>query len=145
MDSSKNKEKEARERARERIERKEGEVRYTGPIYVSTKLRREARWLALAAIDAFYSWTEHVFIHIAILLGRVSTADKITVLAQSEWSVKYRAVFDLSEKEAKRYFDQLTEIRYELRNFTAHGAFGKRGGSVSISFGCRGGSSSITS
>lgn len=118
---------EAQTRTRERIAIKEGKERYVGPIFVSTQLRREARWLALAAIDAFYSWTEHVFIHIAILLGRATTADEITVLAQAEWSAKYRAVFDLRDKEAKRYFDQLGEIRFELRNFTAHGAFGKRG------------------
>ncbi|MBB5543337.1 hypothetical protein [Paraburkholderia fungorum] len=127
VDSFKAKATEAHARAHERIATKPGAVRYVGPMYVSTQLRREARWLALAAIDAFYSWTEHVFIHIAILLGRVTTADEITVLAQAEWSAKYKAVFNLNEKEAKQHFDKLSEIRYELRNFTAHGAFGKRG------------------
>ncbi|HHV7524975.1 TPA: hypothetical protein ACUNF5_006521 [Burkholderia orbicola] len=102
-------------------------ARYVGPVYVSSQLRQESRWLALAAIDAFYSWTEHVFIHLAILLGHTQTADEITALAQSEWSAKYKAVFDLTEKEAKSYFDKLSDIRYELRNFVAHGAFGKRG------------------
>ena len=118
---------EAKARSRERIANKEGELRYVGPVYVGTQLRREGRWLALAAIDAFYSWTEHVFIHIAILLGRITTAGKITELAEGEWAEKYKAVFDLREKESKQYFDKLSEIRYELRNFTAHGAFGKRG------------------
>ncbi|WP_221624059.1 hypothetical protein [Burkholderia sp. Bp8998] len=97
------------------------------PVYASWQLRKESSWLALAAIDAFYSWTEHVFIHLAILLGHVQTADEITTLAQSEWSAKYKAVFDLTEREAKLYFDKLSDIRYELRNFVAHGAFGKRG------------------
>ena len=33
------------------------------------ELRREAGWLGLAAVEAFFSWTEHVFIHIAVLRG----------------------------------------------------------------------------
>lgn len=113
---------EARSRAREFVDIKEGGRRHVG-----VQLRREARWLALAAIDAFYSWTEHVFIHVAILLGRVTAAADITTLAQADWSTKYKAVFNLGDKTAKRFFDQLVEIRYELRNFTAHGAFGKHG------------------
>ncbi|MET3823891.1 hypothetical protein ACVK00_006877 [Burkholderia sp. PvR073] len=103
-----------------------------GKRYVGGQLRREARWLALAAIDAFYSWTEHVFIHVAILLMRITTAAEITALAEAEWSKKYKAVFDLGDKKAKQYFDRLTEIRYELRNFTAHGAFGKQGEAYSF-------------
>ncbi len=103
-----------------------------GKRYVGGQLRREARWLALAAIDAFYSWTEHVFIHVAILLMRITTAAEITALAEAEWSKKYKAVFDLGDKAAKQYFDRLTEIRYELRNFTAHGAFGKQGEAYSF-------------
>jgi hypothetical protein len=27
----------------------------------------------MAAIDAFFSWTEHMFIHLAILNGRITT------------------------------------------------------------------------
>jgi len=30
----------------------------------SFQLRTEAQWLALSAIEAFFSWTEHAFIHI---------------------------------------------------------------------------------
>ena len=32
-------------------------------------LKREAGWLGLAAVEAFFSWTEHLFIHIAVLRG----------------------------------------------------------------------------
>jgi hypothetical protein len=31
---------------------------------------QEARWMGIAAVDAFFSWTEHVLIHISILLGQ---------------------------------------------------------------------------
>ncbi|MGD0076749.1 MAG: hypothetical protein ABSD31_20835, partial [Candidatus Binataceae bacterium] len=36
------------------------------------RLKQQADWMALAAIDAFFSWTEHVFIHLAILNGRAT-------------------------------------------------------------------------
>lgn len=39
--------------------------------YPAWELRQNAEWLALAAIEAFFSWTEHVFIHIAILSGNI--------------------------------------------------------------------------
>src|SRR6516162_6316733 len=37
------------------------------------KLRLETGWHGLAVIDAFFSWTEHIFIHIAILKDRLTT------------------------------------------------------------------------
>jgi hypothetical protein len=35
--------------------------------FPSARRSQKASWLALAAIDAFFAWTEHIFIHIAIL------------------------------------------------------------------------------
>jgi hypothetical protein len=40
------------------------------------QLRTEAQWLALTAIESFFSWTEHVFIHISILNGRLQTGKR---------------------------------------------------------------------
>ena len=37
---------------------------FTLPDY---RVRREMEWLALSVIESFFSWTEHVFIHLAIL------------------------------------------------------------------------------
>src|SRR5690606_18721558 len=47
-------------------------------------LRREARWYAMAAIDAFFSWTEHIFIHMAILRGSIKTGVEVAELAESD-------------------------------------------------------------
>jgi hypothetical protein len=33
------------------------------------RISQNSSWLALAAIDAFFAWTEHIFIHLAILQG----------------------------------------------------------------------------
>ena len=48
------------------------------------ELRREARWLGLAAVEAFFSWTEHVFIHIAVLRVRPETLCRITEFSEHE-------------------------------------------------------------
>jgi hypothetical protein len=34
--------------------------------YPAAALRREANWLAQAAVEAFFSWTENAFIHLAV-------------------------------------------------------------------------------
>jgi len=90
-------------------------------------LMRQAEWMALAAIDAFFSWTEHVFIHLAILSGRVTTGEELAELTKADWQPKFKQALDLSEKETKVLFDELVIIKNQLRNFVAHGAFGKNG------------------
>lgn len=90
-------------------------------------LTEKATWLANSVIDAFFSFTEHVFIHLAILQGKISTGKEVASLAGADWANKFKAVFDLSEPMAKRFYDDLTEIRRQHRNFVAHGSFGKQG------------------
>lgn len=90
-------------------------------------IKIQANWMALSAIDAFFSWTEHIFIHIAILQGKLTTGKSVTDMAVSEWKSKYKLIFDISKKVEKQYYDKLGLIRQQLRNFYAHGAFGKTG------------------
>jgi hypothetical protein len=45
------------------------------------QLSRNASWLALAAIDAFFAWTEHIFIHLAILQSDIARGAEIAKLA----------------------------------------------------------------
>lgn len=91
----------------------------------SIQLENEAHWLALATVDAFYSWTEHVFIHLAILTGKATTEDEVTKLAKANWPTKFKDVLDITDTTTKRLYDDLIEIRNDIRNFIAHGAFGK--------------------
>lgn len=90
-------------------------------------LSREAQWNAQAAVDAFFSWTEHVFIHLAVLQGRVQTGADVAKLADADWRSKFKAALDLSAPDSKKHYDVLLELRQQIRNFMAHGAFGKRG------------------
>lgn len=93
----------------------------------SFRLRREARHFAIAAIEGFFSWTEHVFIHIAILRGKLTTGREVGDLAKADWVEKYKAALDLTDAENKKFYDELTDLRRQLRNFVAHGSFGKDG------------------
>lgn len=90
-------------------------------------LRQEAGWLGVAAIEAFFSWTEHVLIHVAILEGKAKTGDEVANLAAAEWSEKVKTALRLDDAKAKSLFDGLLTIRRQIRNYMAHGAFGKDG------------------
>ena len=87
----------------------------------------EAKWYAQAAIDAFFSWTEHVFIHVAILQGHLRSGHEVAALAGADWKAKFKAALDLAHSDTKGHYDKLLELRAQIRNFMAHGAFGKNG------------------
>lgn len=116
----------------EAIERKDEKIRtelkngwlVERPYY---NLIREARWLALATIDAFFCWTEHVFVHIAILNGAIKTGEQFVAISGGEWNTKFKVALDISDRQMKGYFDEIMVIRRQIRNFVAHGSFGKDG------------------
>ncbi|SRR6266496_3597901 len=95
--------------------------------FPALELRKNAEWLGLSAIDAFFSWTEHVFIHLAILQTKITTGVEVADLATADWSEKFKRAIDLGDKTMKRLFDDLLTIRRQTRNYMAHGAFGRRG------------------
>jgi hypothetical protein len=113
-------------------------VRASGSAMVSDwyrpayKRRMEAGWLGLSAIDGFFSWTEHVLIHLAILKGRVTTGKEVAKLAGAIWADKFKAALDIANAETKTFYDNLAAIRCQFRNFNAHGAFGKQGEAFSF-------------
>jgi hypothetical protein len=96
------------------------------------KLLQEARWIGIAAIDAFFAWTEHVFIHLAIIQGRVTTGDEVVGLIGADWQEKYKLALDITDKDSKRFYDLLGTFRRQIRNYMAHGAFGKQGEAFSF-------------
>ena len=98
----------------------------------SFALRRQAEWNAQAAIEAFFSWTEHVFIHLAILQSKLRSGDEVARLAESDWKAKFKAALDVAETQTKLHYDSLLDLRAQVRNFVAHGAFGKRGEAFSF-------------
>lgn len=95
-------------------------------------LKKESEWLAISAIDAFFSFTEHVFIHAAILRGVLLTGEDVANLADNEWAVKFKACLDIQDQEVKIHYDHLISIKRQIRNYVAHGAFGKNGEAFQI-------------
>ena len=96
------------------------------------KMQQQAEWLAMSTIEAFFSWTEHVFIHLAILRGNCTTGEGVASLARAEWNCKFKAAIGFDEPSSKKYYDQLMSIRNQVRNFVAHGASGKDGEAFSF-------------
>ncbi|WP_127158765.1 hypothetical protein [Xanthomonas arboricola] len=88
---------------------------------------QKATWSAQAAIEAFFAWTEHAFIHLAILQNKLHLGSDVAALAIADWKTKFKAALDLSDSITKSHYDGLLDIRAQLRNFLAHGAFGKNG------------------
>jgi hypothetical protein len=91
------------------------------------RLRRQAEWLGTAAIDAFFAWTEHLFIHLAIIQRKVTTGDEVKELIGADWKVKFQRALDIADAETKRFYDSLFSLRRQTRNYMAHGSFGKQG------------------
>lgn len=96
------------------------------------QLRREASWFALSVVEAFFSWSEHALIHLAVLTGKVVSAEEVAFLAAADWSTKFKAAIDITPPDAKSQFDKMVSIRQDLRNHVAHGAFGKQGEAFSF-------------
>lgn len=93
----------------------------------SYKAQRKKNWMAISGIEAFFSWTEHLFIHLGILGGRLLAGNDIARLIGAEWKDKFAIGLTLNEPENVIYLNKLLVVRQQLRNFVAHGAFGKDG------------------
>lgn len=89
-------------------------------------LSDQKEWLGLATIDAFFSWTEHVFIHLAILKDKIYTGKQVVNLALQDWRSKFKTALEITD-EIKPLYDQLCLIKEQIRNYVTHGAFGKQG------------------
>lgn len=100
---------------------------WTQVSFPALHLIAESNWLAISAVEAFFAWTEHIFIHVALMTGKKLTATDVTEMAEADWSVKFQSALDLTDSDAKTHYDRLISLRKELRNYVAHGAFGKQG------------------
>jgi hypothetical protein len=107
----------------------------TSTIYSSLdfEFKQRANWLAISCIEAFFSWTEHLFIHLAIVGQELSEGGKVSELISAEWKTKFKAAIPIdSSKTASDFYNELITVRNQLRNFVAHGAFGKDGNAFSF-------------
>ncbi len=88
--------------------------------------------LATAAVDAYFSLTEHLFC-LALPFSSKTFADKgISEFLWSPWSTKAKFILDLQDSDTKDVYDQLLRIREEWRNPIAHGGFLSGHGSLYV-------------
>ncbi|MDP2762698.1 MAG: DNA helicase UvrD [Sideroxyarcus sp.] len=53
-------------------------------------------------------------------------------IAAADWKTKFKAALDVSDVETQKHYDKLLGLRAQIRNFMAHGAFGKQGEAFSF-------------
>ena len=99
---------------------------------IGYKFYQNANWLAISCIEAFFSWTEHLFIHLAVVAENLADGQAILNLIDAEWKIKFKAAISDTSKEAGKFYNELLIVRQQLRNFVAHGAFGKNGNAFSF-------------
>jgi hypothetical protein len=59
--------------------------------------------------------------------GELKTGDEVANLIGAEWKEKYKQALDITDKDSKRFYDSLATFRRQIRNYMAHGSFGKQG------------------
>lgn len=87
--------------------------------------RQELENLLIAMLESFFSWTEHIFVLLAIVYGDFDSGRDILNFINNKWNEKYKKVIDIEEN--KEIYDKLLVIKSQLRNYNTHGTFGKNG------------------
>lgn len=88
------------------------------------KLTLQSKGLFISYIEAFFSWTEHLFIHLAVLGGNITNGEELSDLVGDDWKNKFKKAIP-QDKITDSYLGNFLIIRQQLRNFIAHGSFGK--------------------
>lgn len=88
---------------------------------------REGSWLAISAVEAFFSWTEHAFILMAVLQSKIENGEDFVRISKEEWKKKFQVCISLNSRDADSHFNRLLRVKDDVRNYMAHGSFGREG------------------
>jgi len=105
----------------------DGSFSWASISYPAYELRNQSVWLHEAAVDAFFAWCEQALVHVAVLMGKLTNGKEIAELLKREFGEKCKQVLNLSNAKDKASYDDILSLRVELRNYIAHGSFGKDG------------------
>ncbi len=97
-----------------------------GEVTISYPFRpeREGFFAGSAALDAFFSWLEHVLVLLLPFSGFDAQRDDLESIITADWAAKYKRVFDLQTNPlAKTVYEQLLRVKQEHRNPATHGGF----------------------
>jgi hypothetical protein len=102
------------------------------PLHRSWERQEHGSFAAIAAINAYFSWLEHVLV-LALLFTDVDPRDStLDDHIGDKWGEKFKRVFDVQEPDANRVLAQLHEIAETYRNTFGHGGFDKQGATIGI-------------
>jgi hypothetical protein len=105
----------------------DGKQKTTTVRFPEFELRLKAKWLALSVIEAFFSWTEHVFIHLAVLRGSIFTASEVSDLASAEWQTKFDRAVGTPTGVMATLFNQLLAFAPRVTQLPSPWCVWKRG------------------
>ena len=64
-----------------------------------------ANWLAISCVEAFFSWTEHLFVHLAIIRKGLSKGEEVTrLIEKAEWKEKFKSAILIDSSKKGKYF-----------------------------------------
>jgi hypothetical protein len=96
---------------------------------------RKGFYNTVAMVDSFFSKTEHLFIMVLPFIDFDREKDNLLELIGSRWQDKYKRIFQIeTDTTAKRFYDQLVNLKDNLRNTFVHGGFEKAGASLYFHF-----------
>lgn len=92
---------------------------------------RNGFYNTIAMVDAFFSKTENLFIMVLPFINYNREKDNLLEKIGSRWQDKFKRIFQIeTDVAAKRFYDQLVNLKENLRNTFAHGGFEKAGASL---------------
>lgn len=83
-------------------------------------------WNSIAAVNAYFSVLEHELVLLTGFSGADPTDGALERFIGDGWGVKFKAMFDLAERDTKRMYDRLHEVAESYRNPYSHGGFDKQ-------------------
>ncbi len=97
------------------------------------KAEREGFFLGGAAIDAYFSWLEHILLLILPFAKRDLVDPDLVEFIRANWRDKLKAIWNVStSRERKKLYDSLLEIKERLRNPITHGGFDSSQSSLGV-------------
>lgn len=102
------------------------------PLHRSWERRKHGSFAAIAAINAYFSWLEHVLV-LALVFTEVDPRDgTLDKHIGDKWGDKFKRVFDPQTRDASRVLAELHDIAETYRNTYGHGGFDKQRATIGI-------------
>lgn len=94
---------------------------------VGDRIGQEQRgaWEAIAAVNAYFSMLEHEMVLLFAFTDLDPSGSALQTFIGDRWGVKFKRLFDVSDRSTKHVYDALHAIAETYRNPYSHGGFEK--------------------